>query len=80
MENIIFHASHAGFTRDTCSIRETVNSRVECSVYAQYFHMKIGLNCGYHMQTEKTIHSHSTVYRASEERENCTSTFNEKTH
>ena len=32
VENIIFHASHAGFTRDTCSIHANIQVMVKSSV------------------------------------------------
>ena len=83
MENIIFHASHAGFMRDTRSIhaniQETVNSRVECSFMRRIFTGKSGkLLLSHANQKGNTIHAQCTMYRASEERKYCTSTFNNK--
>ena len=50
VENIIFHASHVGFMRDThnvyANILVTVNSHVECSFVHEIFMLKLGKTMG----------------------------------
>ena len=80
MENIISHASHAGFTCDTpLNYSGNGNACVECS-FVRGFSCEKSCKTVYHVQTKKgkRIHAHCTVYRTSEERKYCTATFKQK--